>query len=130
MDRLSVYDAKAHFSELIERAESGRATVITKRGRVVARIVPAKEAEWDRAAVLDEAEALRKKLKVNRRFRSCASVWKRRKAWRTSRGASRKCAREASSRSFVPIAPSRERKALRRLASRLAAMTQTSEQGG
>ena len=69
MDRLSVYHAKAHFSELIERAESGRATVITKRGRVVARIVPAKEAEWDRAAVLDEAEALRKKLKVNRRFR-------------------------------------------------------------
>ncbi len=42
---------------------------VSKRGRVVARIVPAKEAEWDRAAVLDEAEALRKKLKVNRRFR-------------------------------------------------------------
>jgi len=69
MDKLSVYDAKAHFSELIERAESGRATVITKRGRVVARIVPAKEPEWDRSAVLDEAEALRKKLKVKRRFK-------------------------------------------------------------
>lgn len=69
MEKLSVYDAKAHFSELIERAESGRATVITKRGRVVARIVPAKEPEWDRSAVLDEAEALRKKLKVNRRFK-------------------------------------------------------------
>ena len=69
MDKLSIYDAKAHFSELIERAESGRATVITKRGRVVARIVPAKEPEWDRSAVLDEAEALRKKLKVKRRFK-------------------------------------------------------------
>ena len=69
MDRLSVYDAKAHFSELIERAESGRATVITKRGRVVARIVPAKEPAWDRSAVLDEAELLRKSLKVKRRFR-------------------------------------------------------------
>ncbi len=69
MEKLSVYDAKAHFSELIERAESGRATVITKRGRVVARIVPAKEPEWDRSAVLDEAEALRKKLKVKRRFK-------------------------------------------------------------
>lgn len=69
MEKLSVYDAKAHFSELIERAESGRATVITKRGRVVARIVPAREPEWDRSAVLDEAEALRKKLKVKRRFK-------------------------------------------------------------
>lgn len=69
MDKLSVYDAKAHFSELIERAQSGRSTTITKRGRVVARIVPAKEPEWDRSAVLDEAEALRKKLKIKRRFK-------------------------------------------------------------
>ncbi len=69
MDKLSVYDAKARFSELIERAQSGRSTVITKRGRVVARIVPAKEPAWDRSAVLDEAEALRKKLKVKGRFK-------------------------------------------------------------
>ena len=69
MDKLSVYDAKAHFSELIERAQSGRATVITKRGRVVAKIVPAKEPVWDRSAVLDEAEALRRQLKVKGRFK-------------------------------------------------------------
>ena len=69
MDKLSVYDAKAHFSELIERAQSGRSTVITKRGRVVARIVPATERAWDRSAVLDQAEALRKQLAVKRRFR-------------------------------------------------------------
>jgi prevent-host-death family protein len=69
MEKLSVYDAKARFSALIERAESGRATVITKRGRVVAKIVPMKESGWDRSAVLDEAEALRRKLKVKERFR-------------------------------------------------------------
>ena len=69
MDKLSVRYAKVRFLELIERAESGRSTVITKRGRVVARIVPAKEPQWDRAAVLDEAEALRRKLKVKRRFK-------------------------------------------------------------
>jgi prevent-host-death family protein len=69
MDKLSIYDAKAQFSQLIERAQSGRSTTITKRGRVVARIVPAKEAEWDRSAVLDEAEALSKQLKVKRRFK-------------------------------------------------------------
>ena len=69
MEKLSVYDAKAHFSELIERAQSGRSTVITKHGRVVARVVPAKESAWDRSAVLDDAEALRKKLKVKGRFK-------------------------------------------------------------
>ncbi|MBS0325024.1 MAG: type II toxin-antitoxin system prevent-host-death family antitoxin [Proteobacteria bacterium] len=66
---MSVYDAKAHFSELIERAQSGRPTVITKRGRVVAKIVPAQERAWDRAAILDEAEALRRELGVKRRFK-------------------------------------------------------------
>ena len=69
MEKLSIYDAKAHFSELIERAQSGRSTVITKHGRVVAKVVPAKESAWDRSAVLDEAEALRKKLKVRGRFK-------------------------------------------------------------
>lgn len=65
-----MYGAKAHFSELIERAQSGRATVITKRGHAVAKIVPAKEPVWDRSAVLDEAEALRKKLKIKGRFKT------------------------------------------------------------
>ncbi len=65
MEKLSVSDAKARFSKLIKRAESGRETVITKRGRVVAKIVPAQTAEeWVRSAVLDEAEAIRKSLKI------------------------------------------------------------------
>ena len=67
MDRLSIYDAKARFSELIERAQGGRSTVITKRGRIVAKIVPAKASGWDRCAVLDEAESLRRSLKVSKR---------------------------------------------------------------
>jgi len=74
MDRVSVYDAKARFSELIERAQSGRATVITKRGRVVAKIVPAKAREWDREAVLEEAEKLRRSLKVTRRVNLAAMI--------------------------------------------------------
>jgi prevent-host-death family protein len=64
MDSVSVYDAKAHFSRLIERAEAGRATEITKRGRVVARIVPAGAPRWDRAVVLDEAEAFRRSVRI------------------------------------------------------------------
>jgi len=57
-----VYDAKARLSELVDRAESGLPTTITKRGRVVARIVPARAPRWDRAAVLDEAEAFRRRV--------------------------------------------------------------------
>jgi prevent-host-death family protein len=64
---MSVYDAKARFSEMVERAQNGQATVITKRGRVVARLVPAKAAEWDRSAVLDEAEAFRKSVRIRGR---------------------------------------------------------------
>jgi prevent-host-death family protein len=74
MTRLSVYDAKARFSELVEQAQHGRSTVITKRGRVVAKIVPAKAAEWDRSEVLDEAEALRKTLKVGKRVNLAALI--------------------------------------------------------
>ena len=69
MEKFSLYDAKAHFSELVERAESGCSTIITKRGRVVARIVPAREPSWDRSAILNEVEALRKALGIRRRFR-------------------------------------------------------------
>lgn len=68
MEKVNVYDAKARFSELVQRAESGSSTVITKRGRVVAKIVPARAPSWDRAAVLDEAEAFRKRLKVKGRM--------------------------------------------------------------
>ena len=67
MERMSVYDAKAHFSELVERAENRRATVITKRGRVVAKLVPANAAKWDRSSVLDEAEAFRKSVRIKGR---------------------------------------------------------------
>ena len=68
MDKLSVYDAKARFSALVERAEAGRSTVITKRGRVVAKIIPATAPRWDRAAVLDEAEAFRKSVNIKGRI--------------------------------------------------------------
>ena len=68
MNKVSVYDGKARFSELVGRAESGHSTVITKRGRVVAKIVPARAPRWDRAAVLDEAEAFRKRFRIKGRI--------------------------------------------------------------
>lgn len=56
MDKLSVFEAKARFSEVISRAESGKQTVITKRGKPVARVVPDKvrqPEQWDRSEVID-----------------------------------------------------------------------------
>lgn len=67
MEKMSIYDAKAHFSEIIERAQSGQSTEITKRGRVVAKLIPAKAVEWNRSAVLDEAEAFRRRIKIKGR---------------------------------------------------------------
>jgi len=41
MDRISLADAKAHLSELVDRVEAGESVEITRRGKPAARIVPA-----------------------------------------------------------------------------------------
>ena len=56
MDKLSVFEAKARFSEVVSRAERGKQTLITKRGTAVARVVPEKRARserWDRSDAID-----------------------------------------------------------------------------
>ncbi|MFD4422409.1 type II toxin-antitoxin system Phd/YefM family antitoxin [Agromyces sp. NPDC058484] len=40
MSTISAYDAKTHFSSLLERAGEGETVIITKHGRPVAKIVP------------------------------------------------------------------------------------------
>ena len=42
MGTVSIADAKAHLSELVERAASGETVQITRRGKPVAQIVAAK----------------------------------------------------------------------------------------
>jgi len=37
---IGAFEAKTHFSELLERAERGEEIVITKRGKAVARLIP------------------------------------------------------------------------------------------
>ncbi len=41
MDTISLADAKARLSELVDRAENGDAIDITRRGKTVARLAPA-----------------------------------------------------------------------------------------
>jgi prevent-host-death family protein len=40
MDAFNIADAKAHFSDLVDRAEAGETVEIMRRGKPVARLVP------------------------------------------------------------------------------------------
>ena len=72
MEKVQLFEAKARLSELVDRAEAGREIVITRRGRAVARIVPARPGgrrrEVDRDAIVDEIEAFARTVKVKRHF--------------------------------------------------------------
>jgi prevent-host-death family protein len=41
MAAVGTFEAKTHFSQLLERVERGEGIVITRRGKAVARLVPA-----------------------------------------------------------------------------------------
>ncbi len=59
-NKYSVYEAKTHLSEILRGVQEGRSTVITDRGREVARVVPIegltgfekRVAELERAGVI------------------------------------------------------------------------------
>jgi prevent-host-death family protein len=71
MEKVQLFEAKARLSELVDRAEAGQETVITRRGRVVARLVPARSKnrrEVDRDKIMDDIEAFAKTVKVKGRF--------------------------------------------------------------
>ena len=42
---MGAFDAKNHFSELLEKALQGRETIVTKHGHPVAKIVPYHETD-------------------------------------------------------------------------------------
>ena len=45
MSEVTLAEAKAHLSALVERARGGEAVSITRRGKLVARLVPAEQAK-------------------------------------------------------------------------------------
>jgi prevent-host-death family protein len=51
MTSVGAFEAKTHFSQLLERVERGEEIVITRRGKAVARLVPA-AAKHDPQAVM------------------------------------------------------------------------------
>ena len=67
MESIGIYEAKSKLSELVERAESGREVVITRRGKPVAKLVPADAGKViDRAALFREIKALRRTIKLKK----------------------------------------------------------------
>ena len=69
MEKVQLFEAKARLSELVDRAEGGREIVITRRGRAVARLVPAQRtrAKSTNAKVIDSIIRFSKTLKVKGR---------------------------------------------------------------
>lgn len=62
---VSLFDAKTHLSRLVASAERGQVVTITRRGKPVARLVPAVErgAKEDRATLLRRLRAFRSRIK-------------------------------------------------------------------
>jgi len=69
MESVGIYEAKSKLSELVEKAEAGQVVTITRRGKPVAKIVPAKAVpEVDRSAVVDEIIAFSKTIKLKKKL--------------------------------------------------------------
>ena len=63
MREIGVFDAKTHLSEFVDRADHGESFAITKHGRVVAFLVPAKTKPMRSAShAVASIIALRKKI--------------------------------------------------------------------
>jgi len=59
--QIGTFEAKTHFSQLIEKVENGADFVITKRGKPVAKIIPIEqEKEMTQMEVLEQFRELRK----------------------------------------------------------------------
>ena len=65
---VGAYDAKTHFSELLERVAGGEAVTITRHGSPVARLVPVKQKTTpeQRRAAIDAMRQLAKGLRLGR----------------------------------------------------------------
>lgn len=63
MIEVGAFEAKTHLSALLEKVSRGEEVLITKRGKAVARLVPAEQAERSTtAANIEQLLALRKQV--------------------------------------------------------------------
>jgi prevent-host-death family protein len=60
MKSVGTYEAKTHLPRLLSQVEKGESITITRRGKPIARLVPAGQPVRDLAAVIDEFRAYNK----------------------------------------------------------------------
>ena len=66
MIEVGAFEAKTHLSSLLDKVRLGEKVVITKRGKAVARLVPAEQAERsDLENAINELISLRKKITLH-----------------------------------------------------------------
>jgi len=66
MIKIGAFEAKTHLSALLEKVKNGEEILITKRGKAIARLVPAEQAKQSEVGlVIDELCLLRKEVKLN-----------------------------------------------------------------
>ncbi|MDD5176064.1 MAG: type II toxin-antitoxin system prevent-host-death family antitoxin [Sterolibacterium sp.] len=64
MKTVAVFEAKSRLSEILTAVEHGEEYTVTKRGAVIARIIPARQVD---AASMAEAKALIARIKASRK---------------------------------------------------------------
>ncbi len=60
MKTVGVFEAKTHFSALVEDAAAGKTTIVTKNGTPVAEIVPVRQSRSRGQQLAERVRALRK----------------------------------------------------------------------
>jgi len=73
---MGAFDAKNHFSELLEKALHGKETVVTKHGRPIAKIVPFREDDRPTEEVFDRIAQTRAKIAQRGGIREKGESWK------------------------------------------------------
>ena len=68
MERVGIYEAKARLSDLVDRVQHGEEVILTKRGKTVAKLVPAKGAEVDNSAAVDDLIRFSKTIRLKHRL--------------------------------------------------------------
>jgi prevent-host-death family protein len=73
---VGAFEAKTHFSELLDRAERGEEILITKRGKAVARLMPI-SANGDDGVAVKALARMRKRAKTTGIKRFDWNEWKK-----------------------------------------------------
>ncbi|MBT7959928.1 MAG: type II toxin-antitoxin system prevent-host-death family antitoxin [Akkermansiaceae bacterium] len=73
---MGAFDAKNHFSELLEKALQGRETIVTKHGHPVAKIVPYTETDRPAEDVFASIASTRTQIAQRGDIRDKGESWK------------------------------------------------------